>query len=97
MRLKYTQQAIADLASIANYHERLNPQVLPRIRSDIEAKIELIKAYPEAGRQQEDETVRRAVTRRYRYIIHYRILRKQVERQILAIRHFRQAQLFKDN
>ncbi len=97
MRLKYTQQAIADLASIANYHERLNPQVLPRIRSDIEAKLELIKAYPESGHQQQDETVRKAVTRRYRYIIHYRILRELDELQVLAIRHFRQAQLYKDN
>lgn len=97
MRIRYTQQAIGDLTSIANYYEGLNPQVLPRIRSDIEAKLELIKAYPEVGHQQQDLTVRKAVTRRFRYIIHYRIFREMDELQVLAIRHFRQAQLHKDN
>jgi plasmid stabilization system protein ParE len=66
MKVKYTQQSIADLAAIATYFETQNPSVLAKIRSDIESKIELIKDYPEASFQLKDEPVRKAITRRYR-------------------------------
>ncbi len=97
MKTKYTQQAIADLATVATFYETRNASLLPKILSDIESKLELIKDYPDAGHQQQDKTVRKAVTRRYRYIIHYRILKATNEIQIIAVRHFRQARTHEDN
>ena len=97
MRLRYTQQAIADMAAIADFFEVNNPFVLPKIRSDIEAKIALIKVYPEASPQESDRSLRKAVTRRYRYIIHYRLLYEINELHIIAIRHFRQKRKFQDS
>ncbi len=97
MRIRYTLQANSDISALADYFENHNPLVLPKIRSDIEAKIELIKQYPEAGHQQQDKSVRKAVTRRYRYIIHYRVFRHLEEVQIITIRHFRQSRKYEDN
>jgi hypothetical protein len=62
MKIKYTQQAIADMAAIADLFEVNNPLVLPKIRSDIEAKIAIIKVYPEANPQESDKSLRKAVT-----------------------------------
>jgi plasmid stabilization system protein ParE len=97
MKIKYTRQSIADLDAIATFFETQNPSVLPKIQSDIESKIELIKDYPEASYPLKDVQVRKAVTRRYRYVIHFRILYQSDEIQILTVRHFRQARSFKDN
>lgn len=97
MRLKYSLQAIADMDSIAAFFELQNPTVLPKILSDIEAKLSLISDYPAIGNQQQDRTVRKAVTRRCRYIIHCRILRQAGEVQIVSIRHFKQARKFQNN
>jgi hypothetical protein len=62
MKIKYTQQAIADMAAIADLFEVNNPFVLPKIRSDIEAKTAIIKVYPEASPQESDKSLRKAVT-----------------------------------
>jgi plasmid stabilization system protein ParE len=97
MRIKYTQQAIADMAAIADFFEVENPFVLPKIRSDIEAKIALIKVYPEASPQEPDRSLRKAVTRRYRYIIHYRLIYELNELHIIAVRHSRQRRKFQNN
>jgi plasmid stabilization system protein ParE len=97
MRIKYTQQAIADMAAIADFFEMEKPFVLPKIRSDIESKIALIKVYPEANPQEGDKSLRKAVTRRYRYIIHYRLLYEINELHIVAVRHFRQKRKFRDS
>jgi toxin ParE1/3/4 len=97
MRIKYSRQAISDLDAIATFFETENPKILPKILSDIESKISLIMDYPEVGHQQQDNSVRKAVTRRYRYIIHYRMLRQIDEIQIVTVRHFGQSRKFKDN
>lgn len=97
MRIKYTQQAIADMAAIAAFFEVENPFVLPKVRSDIESKIALIKEYPEANPQERDKSLRKAVTRRYRYIIHYRLLSELNELHIIAVRHYRQSRKFQDS
>jgi addiction module RelE/StbE family toxin len=97
MKVRFTLQSKADLTSIADYFETQNVAALPKILSDIEAKISLIKNYPEIGREQQDRSVRKAITRRYRYIIHYRVVAAMEEIHILAIRHFRQARPFENN
>jgi plasmid stabilization system protein ParE len=97
MKVRYTLQAMSDLSAIATYFETQNPFVLPKIKSDIDSKIALIKQYPDAGRDQNDKTVKKAITRRYRYIIHYRIMYEQNEIQIITVRHFRQDRKYEDN
>jgi plasmid stabilization system protein ParE len=97
MRVRFTPQAASDLDAIARFFEPEHASILPRILSDIEAKLDLIRQYPEAGQQQQDLSIRKAVTRRYRYISYYRLFKNRNELQIIAIRHFKQSRKYEDN
>ena len=97
MKVRYSPQALSDLGAIATYFEERNPAMLPKIHSDIASKLELNKQYPEAGHVQQGAMVRKAETRRYRYILRYRIVREAHEVQIITIRHHRQLRKYEDN
>lgn len=87
MRVRFTAQAIIDLKEIADYLTARNPAAATRVRKAIRDGTRLIAAFPHAGRQQSEPHVRKLVTRRYAYLIYYRVDISHEEIAILSIRH----------
>jgi toxin ParE1/3/4 len=86
MKVRLTPQAIADLASIADYIRERNPAAAIRVRDAIFESLERLVLFPRRGRRQDMPGVRRLVTRRYPYLVYYEIDAAADEVSILAIR-----------
>ena len=71
--IRFSPRADIDLVEIAAYYERIAPDVLARIRADIERGLDLIKDYPERTALVSGTSYRRHVTSRYRFKIAYRV------------------------
>ena len=87
MKLRFAPRAIANLVEIADYFSERNPEAARRIRSDIYAALEDILLFPGAGRTQNVDTVRKYVTRKYAYLVYYRVDDREDELVVLSIRH----------
>lgn len=85
--VRFTRRAIEDLAEIADYLRERNPQAALRVRTNILESLEILKAFPKAGRPQSTEGVRKLVTRRYAYLIYYVVNDAAAEIVVLSIRH----------
>ena len=87
MRLRFTDQATEDLAAIADYILPRSPVGARHVRDDILASARTLTHWPDIGRRQKVEGVRKLVTRRYQYLIYYAFDKAADEVLILAIRH----------
>ena len=87
MRLRFTQQAILELAAIADYIRQRNPAAAVRERAAILKSLENLKTSPHMGRRQTAPGVRKIVTRRYSYLVYYRVDADAREVVVLNIRH----------
>ena len=63
MKLRLTRQAVQDLADIADYIRKQNPQAALRVRAAILESLQNLVLFPQVGRQQKVEGVRKLVTR----------------------------------
>ncbi len=97
MKLRFTPRALQNLATIAEYLTEQNPRAAARVSSAILRSIENLVLFPQAGRLQKAEGVRKLVTRHYRYLIYYTADRAADEIAILAIRHPAQAREHSDS
>lgn len=86
MKVRYNAEAIACIARIGLHHLPTNPEAASNIRSDIQATIRRISLdpliYARVGRSE----VRRAVTRRYRYLVYFRLVDESLI-AVLSVRH----------
>jgi toxin ParE1/3/4 len=73
MRLPFTPLAAQDLAAIANYIRVRNPGAALHVRANILHSLQNLVLFPQVGRAQAVEGVRKLVTRKYRYLIYYAI------------------------
>lgn len=87
MRLRFTPRATQDLAEIGDYIRARNPQAAARVRTAILATLDMLTRFPRVGRAQTVEGVRKIVTRRYAYIVYYRVDDAAQEIMILTILH----------
>ena len=87
MKLRFTPRAAQDLIAIADYIRERNPAAALRVRATILQAAQTIVAFPEVGRRQNVEGVRKLVTRGYRYLIYYTIDVTEGEIVVLSIQH----------
>jgi toxin ParE1/3/4 len=87
MRLRFTARATRDLALIADYLRTRNPVAAQNVRAAILHSLQNLVLFPEAGRRQTVEGVRKLVTRRYRYLVYYTLDIVADEIVILSIQH----------
>ena len=97
MRLRFTPRAARDLIDIADYIHTQNPTAALRVRSSILDSFELLILFPEIGRRQSIEGVRKLVTRRYPYLIYYTLDMATEEIVILTIQHPARDREYSDN
>jgi toxin ParE1/3/4 len=87
MKLRFTARATRDLADIADYIRERNPDAALRVRAAILESLQNIVLFPQVGRQQAVEGVRKIVTRRYPYLVYYTADEAAEEIVIVAIQH----------
>ena len=87
MKLRFTQRASRDLAAIGDYIGDNNPRAAGRVRAAILQTLQLLVRYPQIGRAQTVEGVRKIVTRRYSYIIYYSVDANAQEVVVIAVQH----------
>jgi toxin ParE1/3/4 len=96
MRLRFTPRATRDLAEIAEYIHDRNPNAALRVRSVIVQSLEDLLLFPELGRRQTIRDVRKLVTRKYSYLVYYRIDRTNDEIVVLTIQHHARRREYED-
>ena len=87
MKLRFTRRAAQDLADIADYIRKQNPQAALRVRAAILESLQNLVLFPQVGRQQKVEGVRKLVTRRYPYLVYYTADESAEEIIIITIQH----------
>ena len=73
MKLRFTPRAARDLAEIADYLREHSPKAVLRVRAAILESLQSLVLFPQIGRQQKVEGVRKLVTRRYPYLVYYTV------------------------
>ena len=96
MKLRFTPRAANDLEAIADYIREVNPAASLPVRSAILGSLQHLVLFPEMGRRQTVEGVRRLVTRKYPYLIFYTVDRGNDEIVILTIQHPARARAYSD-
>jgi plasmid stabilization system protein ParE len=87
MNLRFTSRAAQDLVDIADYIRERNPAAALRVRAAILDSLRNLVLFPEIGRRQTVEGVRKLVTRKYPYLVYYTVDQAAAEIVILTIRH----------
>jgi toxin ParE1/3/4 len=87
MKLRFTPRAVRDLGEIADYVRERNPEAALRVRAAILESLQNLVLFPQVGRRQKVEGVRKLVTRRYRYLVYYTIDEAAEEIVIITIQH----------
>jgi len=87
MNLRFTLRATQDLIDIAGYIRERNPAASLRVRAAILDSLQSLVLFPEIGRRQTTEGVRKLVTRKYPYLVYYTLDRTANEVIVLTIQH----------
>jgi plasmid stabilization system protein ParE len=87
MKLRFTPRATQDLAGIADYIRARNPAAALRVRATILGSLQNLVLFPEVGRRQTVNGVRKLVTRKYPYLVYYAVDQAAEEIILLAIQH----------
>ena len=97
MRLRFTPRAARDLTDTAAYLREHSPTAATRVRSEILDALQDLILFPELGRRQQVEDVRKLVTRKYSYLIYYRLDRAADEIVVLTIQHHARNRPYEDD
>jgi toxin ParE1/3/4 len=87
MKLRFTPRAAEDIAAIAAYIHVRSPGAARRVRAAILNSLQTLVSFPKVGRAQAVEGVRKLITRKYPYLVYYRIDEAAGEIVILTIQH----------
>ena len=87
MKLRYTIRAVSDLETIADYLMRQSPQGAASVGRAIRKALANIREFPGLGRRQSLDDVRKVATRRFPYVIYYRVDWTANEVIVLTIQH----------
>jgi len=84
MKLRFTPRATQDLVDIADYIRTRSPAGARRVRGAILDSLQNLVLWPEIGRRQTVEGVRKLVTRRYPYFVYYTVDKEQLTKGVTA-------------
>jgi len=87
MKLCFTRRATQDLVGLPTTSAPAIPAGALRVRGAILESLQNLVAWPEIGRRQTEEGVRKLVTRKYPYLIYYKIDAAADEIVVLTIQH----------
>jgi addiction module RelE/StbE family toxin len=87
VKLRFTPRAAQDIAAIADYIRARNPGAARKVRAAILHSLQNLVLFPKVGRAQAVEGVRKLVTRKYPYLVYYRVDEAAEEVIILTIQH----------
>jgi toxin ParE1/3/4 len=76
-----------ELTEIAAYLNERNPGASRRVRGAIAESLEYLTSFPQVGRVQTTEGVRKLVTRKYAYLVYYTLGEASDEIVVLSIKH----------
>ena len=96
MKLRFTPRATQDLIDIADYIRERNPAASLRVRTAILDSLQNLSLFPEIGRKQTVQGVRKLVTRKYPYLVYYRFDPVTAEIVILTILHSAREREYED-
>jgi toxin ParE1/3/4 len=87
MKLRFTPRAAQDLVAIADYLNARSSHAAQHVRPTILRSLQNLILFPQVGRAQSVEGVRKLVTRRYPYLVYYAVDEASEEIVILTIQH----------
>ena len=87
MKLRFTQRAVDNIAELAGYIRSRNPEAARAVRNAIYDSLKTLLLFPNVGRMQTTEGVRKLVTRKYTYLIYYTVDERAEEIIILSVKH----------
>lgn len=87
MKLRFTPRATEDILKIGIYLSERNPDAGQRVRAEIYEGLQNLLLFPNAGRRQKLDRVRKLLTRRYNYLIYYVADQVADEVIVLAVKH----------
>jgi toxin ParE1/3/4 len=87
MKLRFTPRATANLIEIADYIHARDPAAARRVRAAIYESLQHLILFPQVGRNQKVEGVRKLVTRKYAYLVYYTVNEVAEEIVILSLKH----------
>jgi len=87
MKLRFTQRAVENIVAIADYIKAHNQPAAQRVRADIYENLQNLVLFPQAGRLQQTEGVRKFVTRKYGYLVYYLVDDDAEEIIVLSVNH----------
>jgi len=96
MRLRFTRRAIQDLSAIGDYLRPRNPAGAARVSTAILDSMQILTQFPNSGRLQDIEGVRKLVTRRYPYLIYYEVDNAAGEIVVITSQHAAQERDYSD-
>jgi toxin ParE1/3/4 len=87
MKLRFTPRATENLVEIADYLHERDPAAARRVRAVIYEGLQNLILFPNAGRLQKVERIRKFVTRKYVYLIYYIVDEAADEIVVLNVKH----------
>jgi toxin ParE1/3/4 len=87
MKLRFTPRATENIRGVADFLMARNPAAAARVQIDIYTCLQTLLLFPNVGRQQHAEGVRKIVTKRYSYLIYYIPDEENDEVVVLNIKH----------
>ncbi len=85
MKVRYTRPALADLDVILEYVAAHTPQGAKRVRSRIQASLDLLSLHPMIGTRTDDPDIRRLAVPLYPYLVFYEAAEDEII--VHAVRH----------
>lgn len=86
MRIRYTRQALDDLASISAYYRAISPTLADSVVSEIERRIAFLSEHPLIAPKTDEPGIHELIVIRYPYKVYYR-----VDHHRVVIMHIRDA------
>lgn len=96
MKVRFTPRAAQNLIEIADYLRERNPAAATRVRDAILRSVQTLALFPEIGRKQSVEGVRKLPARGCPYLIYYSLNRDADEIAVLTIRYAARARPYTD-
>ena len=87
MKLRFTRRAVDNIAELADYIRARNLEAAEAVRTAIYDSLANLLLFPNVGRQQTTEGVRKLVTRKYSYLIYYTVDEVAEEIVVLSVKH----------
>jgi toxin ParE1/3/4 len=87
MKLRFTRRAVDNITELAEYIRSRNPEAAEAVRATIYDSLKNLLLFPNVGRLQTTEGVRKLMTRKYSYLIYYTVDQAAEEIVVLSVKH----------